>query len=995
MVVLVPRGPATLAEALRSRYAIELELGRGGTATVYLARDLRHGRLVAIKVLKPELAQVLGAERFLREIQIAASLTHPHVLPVLDSGVERPRDQTAGGSFWYAMPYVEGESLRARLGREKQLGVDDALRIARNVLAALAYSHDRGIIHRDIKPENILLEGDEAVVADFGLARAITTSGGDNLTPTGFSVGTPAYMSPEQATGVSEVDARSDIYSLGCVLYEMLAGEPPFIGPTPQAILAKRLSEPLPSLHVVRDTVPAGVEQAIAKALARVPADRFSSASEFGHALSAPPGIRGVVEAKARWRRWIIPAAALALLAAIAVALVRSRDTTPPTLDANLVAVAPFDVVAPALHPWSEGLVDVLSRSLDGAGPLRTVSPTVTLKRWTGRADPASAAALGHRTGAGLVVLGALDRSGADSVRLRAALLDLGEKGAPREVEVRGDTLRMDQLIDSLAVTLLRELSRTRPVGAVRQSSLGARSLPALKAFLRGEQYYRRALWDSALAQYDRATALDSTFALAYQRMGWILGWGPVGAEAYQPGDEYGRRASAMNHGLAPRDSLLIVVHALQGSVFDAVNSDAENPDYFANKRRLFATFVEAQRQYPGDPEFWYALGETRWHARDPAVATDDEALDAFDHAVALDSSFTPAYLHIPGIAIAVDLGDPTRARRYLAAYLRHNPQENETSALQLTATLLHPEKAGLPETRRLIDTVHGRSLFTAGLEYLGAWPDSAETAVRVLQSLAFGHHSFEGFSFDSLERRRVLAFALTQRGHLREARQLLPAFVATERWQNPYARLVLLGAMPAETAAGIFRRALQRDLPAGAMGLVPVLPWWFAQRDTTALEQFASRVEPIARRDSGAPVGTARRQYAAAAARAYLALLRGDSTGALRAFAALPDSTCGLVSCYSQKLIEARLLQAAGEERRAIELLDRWVGMGDDFSVPDPLAVLELARLAERLGEPDKAIKSYQYVANAWRHADPELQRYVEEARSGLARLTGEPTER
>jgi tetratricopeptide (TPR) repeat protein len=987
----VPRAHATLADALRDRYAFERELGRGGTATVHLARDLRHGRLVAIKVLKPELAQALGAERFLREIQIAASLTHPHILPVLDSGVERPRDQTAGGAFWYAMPYVAGESLRARIRREKQLALDDALQIARNVLGALAYAHSHGIIHRDIKPENILLEGDEAVVADFGLARAVTASGGENLTPTGLTVGTPAYMSPEQATGVSEIDARSDIYSLGCVLYEMLAGEPPFTGPTPQAILAKRLSEPLPSLHVVRDTVPAEVEQAIAKALARVPADRFSSASEFGHALSAPPRIRGVAEGTTRWRGWIVPAAALALLAAIAIALVRSRATAPATLDANLVAVAPFDVVTPALHSWSEGLVDVLSRSLDGAGPLRTVSPTVILKRWTGRPDPASAAALGRRTGAGLVVFGALDRSGADSVRIRAALLDLGDKGAPPEVEVRGDTLRMDQLIDSLAVSLLRELNRTRSIGAVRQSSLGARSLPALKAFLRGEQFYRRALWDSSLAQYDRAIALDSTFALAYQRIGWVLGWQPPGAATYGPGDKYGRLASAFNHGLAPRDSLLIVVHALQGTVFDAVNSDTEEPDYFAIKRRLFVTLAEARRRYPGDPEFWYVLGEARWHVDDPGVATDDEALDAFDHAIALDSAFSPAYQHIPGIAIAVDLGDPARARRYLAAYVRLNPQEDKTSGLHLAAILLDPDKAGLPETRRLIEAAPGTSLFRASIEYLNTWPDSAETAVLLLRSLAFGHHSMRGAITDSLRRRQLLAFALTQRGHLREAHQLQPVFAATERWQDPYVRLALLGAVPVDTAAGAFRRAVERDLPAGVIGLIPVLPWWFAQRDTTVLKRFASQVDSIAPRDSARPVGNPRRYYAAEAARAYLTLLRGDSVGALQAFASLPDSTCGLVSCYAQKLTEARLLQAAGEERRAIELLDRWVELQGDFSPPDPLAVLELARLAEHLGERDKAIKSYQYVANAWRHADPELQRYVEEARSGLTRLVGE----
>jgi eukaryotic-like serine/threonine-protein kinase len=975
----------SLADALRNRYTLERELGRGGMATVYLARDLRHDRPVALKVLRPELAASLGPERFLREIRLTARLQHPHILPVHDSG-------EAAGQLWYTMPYVEGESLRARLEREKQLPLEDALQISQQVLAALGYAHARGVIHRDIKPENILLQAGEAVVADFGIAHALDAAGGERLTGTGLALGTPLYMSPEQGAGEGGVGARSDIYSLGCVLYEMLAGEPPFTGPNAQAVIARRIAEPPRGIRVIRDAVPESVECAVQRALARVPADRFATAAEFAHALSLFPRTQGGAGSEAKWRRWIVPAAALMLVAAVGALLLRSRSTAPSRLDPDLIVVAPFDFVAQSLQPWSEGLVDVLSRSLDGAGPLRTVAPTVALRRWTGRADPASAAALGRRTGAGLVVFGSLDRTGSDSVRIRAALLAVGAQEAPLEVEVRGDTLRMDRLVDSLAVALLRELGRTRPVGAVRLSPLGAKSLPALKAFLRGGQFYRRGLWDSALAGYDRVIALDSTFALAYQRMGWVLGWFSASGATYKPGAEYNRRAAALNHGLAPRDSLLITVHTLQATVFDGVSSDAQAPHYFADKRRLVATLAEAQRRYAGDPEIWYALGETRWHMTDPGVATDEEALDAFDRSITLDSAFAPAYYHIPGLAIAAELGDPERARRYLAAYLRLNPQDDNTSGLHLTAILLDPEKAGLAETQRLIDAAPARSLFTAGLEYLNTWPDSAETAIRLLRSFAFGHHSFASFPSDSLERRRLLAFALTQRGHLREAHHLSPVFAATERWQNPYVRLALLGAVPVDTAAGVFRRSLERDLPEGVIGLVPVLPWWFAQRDTIALERFAFRVDSIARRHSTRPVDNPRRYYAADAARAFVTLLRGDSAGALRAFASLPDSVCGLVSCHSQKLTEARLLQAAGEERRAIELLERWVGVQSDLSPPDPLAVLERARLAERLGDRDKAVKSYQFVAKVWRNADPELQAYVMKARTGLERLTGEP---
>ena len=244
--------------ALADRYRIERELGEGGMATVYLAPDVKHDRKVALKVLRPELAAVLGAERFLREITTTANLRHPHILPLYDSG-SAPGD---GGAeiLFYVMPYVEGESLRDRLSREKQLPLDDALRIAREVADALSYAHGRGVIHRDIKPENILLESGHAVVADFGIARAVDAAGGDRLTETGMAIGTPTYMSPEQAAGERDLDGRSDLYSLGCVLYEMLAGEPPITGPSVAAVLARKSVDVPLELRRLRSAVPASVE---------------------------------------------------------------------------------------------------------------------------------------------------------------------------------------------------------------------------------------------------------------------------------------------------------------------------------------------------------------------------------------------------------------------------------------------------------------------------------------------------------------------------------------------------------------------------------------------------------------------------------------------------------------------------------------------------------------------------------------------------------------
>ena len=270
-----------LTAALSGRYRIERELGQGGMATVYLGRDLKHDRKVAIKVLHPELSAVIGGERFLAEIKVTANLQHPHILPLFDSG-------SADGLLFYVMPYVQGESLRTKMSREKQLGVEEAVRLASQVASALDYAHRQGVVHRDIKPENVLLHDGVALVADFGIALAATNAGATRMTATGLSLGTPAYMSPEQAMGDREVDARSDVYSLATTLYEMLVGDPPHSGSTAQAIVAKVLTEKPVPVTVHRDTVPTNVAAAIQKALQKLPADRFHSAADFAKALTTP-----------------------------------------------------------------------------------------------------------------------------------------------------------------------------------------------------------------------------------------------------------------------------------------------------------------------------------------------------------------------------------------------------------------------------------------------------------------------------------------------------------------------------------------------------------------------------------------------------------------------------------------------------------------------------------------------------------------------------------
>jgi serine/threonine protein kinase len=351
----VPELLERLQRGLADRYRVEGKLGEGGMAVVYLAEDLRHHRRVALKVLRPELAATLGADRFLREIETTAQLTHPHILPLLDSGA-------ADGALYYVMPFVEGESLRDRLERERRLPVNDAVQIARETADALGYAHSHGVIHRDVKPENILLESGHAVVADFGIAKAVSVAGGTRLTETGLSVGTPAYMSPEQVAGGEALDGRSDVYSLGCVLYEMLTGETPYTGATPLAILAKKLSEPLPRVSMARQNVPASLEAVLTKVLASTPADRFATAGEFAAALGGAPFAR-LVSAGARRRRRLAAIAAMAVLVAAGAYALLSRylshlrGSAPVSASVTQLTSEPGVELYPSLSPDGKWII--------------------------------------------------------------------------------------------------------------------------------------------------------------------------------------------------------------------------------------------------------------------------------------------------------------------------------------------------------------------------------------------------------------------------------------------------------------------------------------------------------------------------------------------------------------------------------------------------------------------------------------------------------------
>jgi eukaryotic-like serine/threonine-protein kinase len=491
---------ARLSEALAGTYDVEAHLGSGGMAYVYRAQDVKHDRTVAIKVLQPELSASLGAERFLQEIKIAAKLAHPHILPLYDSGA-------AGNLLYYVMPFVEGETLADLLEREKQLAYKDAIQFTKEVADALAFAHARGIVHRDIKPDNIYITGGHAVVADFGIARALSNAGADKLTQTGMAVGTPAYMSPEQAMGLSDVDGRSDIYSLGCVLYEMIIGQIPFTGPTPQAVMARHSMDMVPRLHIMRDTVPDELEDAVITAMAKSPADRYRTAHDFAQALddidlknatrayraqtAAHATMAGATAATAtitpstplpipalkrvKQRRVAVGAVAVAVFAVGAfVAKSGLLGGGAPAADVGLppnnIAVMYFDDVSPRgdyghiADGITEGLIDDLSRVRD----LDVISRNgVAQFRGEGLARDSIAKALG----VGTLIEGRVDAAG-DKLIVTALLVD-GNSGADYDratVEVAaGDFIAAKDSVVGEVSRLLRErlgtevrLQRTR-----------------------------------------------------------------------------------------------------------------------------------------------------------------------------------------------------------------------------------------------------------------------------------------------------------------------------------------------------------------------------------------------------------------------------------------------------------------------------------------------------------------------------------------------------
>jgi len=947
-----PSLASRLQAVLGDAYAVERELTGGGMSRLFVATEASLKRRVVVKVLPPELASEVSAARFKQEIEVAAQLQHPHVLPILSAA-------SADGLLYYIMPFVSGESLRHHLTAVGRMPVDDSVRILREVADALAFAHRTGVVHRDIKPENILLEEGHAVLTDFGVARAISAARSGTITGTGLAVGTPRYMSPEQAAGDKNVDARADVYALALVGYEMLAGKLPFDGATPQVTLAAQLTQTPPAVTKERPDAPAQLSDALARALAKSPDERFASAADFRDALE--PRVPTAAMPARRWQG----IAVLGVTAALIVGgWLLARGKRSPVLEGNTLAVAPFDVVDPDLQLWREGLVDILSRNLDGAGSLRTVPPSVVIKRFSGRSDAPSAAELGRATGAKYALFGRLLHAGPDTLRMSVSVLDAGSGRVLGEIERRDSPSRVDRLADSATVAVLRVLGEAKRTAPGELASVGTTSLPALKAFLQGEQYFRRSAWDSAAVWYRRAVETDTTFALAWWRLGLTAEWARGAADSL--GELYQLRAGGYNHGLAPRDSILVESDSITAALYYHGRRDGRLAS------RLLRTLGQGVAKYPNDPQMWYEFADAQYHdatGRGIGVQPRD-VLASFDKSIALDSSFAPAYIH--SIQLGFRLGGSALARRYIRAYLALQPSDVSAEGIRLLDQLSDPSTAASAETRRSLDQAAIEELSWAAL-MSGSWVDSGETSVRLRRVALERVRSQPSAGGDSAYHRDNLANALARRGHITEAL----GYGWGVQWSAPLA--AMLGAIPTAQADSIAVAMYAKDY-----GCVPcVLAYYASRGDSDLTRRIVAEGDTTLRIDTSAFI----RSLASAIrpmTRGYDALARHDTTQAIRYLEQVADSACHY--CAYVDLSLAELYAARGRDKEALAVLD--AVSGTDWTFYAVAVTLERARVLERLRNTARAIDEYTYVADSWQHADPSLQPYVAEARTALKRL-------
>jgi len=976
--------------ALADRYRLEREIGRGGMGLVYLARDLKHRRAVAIKMMRSERTAAVGTERFHREIEIAAQLSHLHILPLHDSG-------TVEDIKYYVMPYVEGESLRQRLDRERQLPIGDAVQIAREVAEALGHAHSHGIIHRDIKPENILLSGGHALVSDFGVALPISHPSDDKLTGGGVVLGTAAYMSPEQAVAEEVLDGRSDVYSLGCVLYEMLVGDPPFTGPTPVAVMTRHSIEPVPSMRVVRDTIPEPLERAVMRALAKVAADRFQTAQQFAEELRAieTGSGTGVAIPGARLRRFTTARRAAAIggvvvlvsvVAWVISSIIEGGTVTPSS---QRLAVLPFAYHGDESNEQLAGGIPILLSSvLDGVGGLRTVDPAAVfglVDQREGTLDVVQALEIATQLEAGRYLLGTIvqDPGGRVSVTVTSHQTR-EEPDEQTRATVEADATRgMFRIVNDLAVMLLGDLGIEE--SPRRMESISTSSGVALNEYLKGESELREGDYHGAVAAFGRAVQADSQFALAWYRMAYAQGF------AGEQVNNAVARALELGDRLSERDRRLAEAYLASATV------DAERAD------RLYRLLIA---DYPDDVEALFGLAEVRIHWGTLAGLSIDSLVESFERVLFFQPDNVEALMHLSWAAgmegdlvkadsaaaelIAVDQGgyfapifkayraylkqDGDEQRR-AAEVLRESDHVIRVNCVAMVSTLpdlaaaamltseLFRDPALIPEIRAF------GYILEAHLELArGRWGVAQE---RLADAAALD-------PVPALEARAQLSLAPfldPSRSYLEDLRSELEewdaAAVPPGSTGNPWIepndgfheelRLYLLGAVSARLG------------------------------DTDRARQLASELEP-------SDISTAEAEFALTLShnlRALAWLAENRPEEAVREFEQTKPvglwertySSAVFAQSY-ERYLRAEALEAVGRTDEAL----RWytsVWVQNSFDrVYRAVSHLKKGEIFERAGDHDRALEEYSQVVELWRDADPELQEQMRDVLERLARV-------
>ena len=974
-----------IASALADRYRVDRVLGVGGMATVYLAHDLNGDREVAIKVLRPDLAAILGTDRFLREIQIATQLDHPNIVGLLDSGTFPAAPGEFQDGLYYVMPYINGESLRERMVREPQLPLDTTMHIASQVAEVLDYANGKGLVHRDIKPENILLSGDQVFVTDFGIARAVGTAGGTKLTETGLTVGTPAYMSPEQSLS-ENIDGRTDVYALGCVVYEMLVGEPPYTGPTAAAIIARRLSERLPSLRVVRDALPSSVESAVHQALARTPADRFATAGEFIVALkdrSTPPA--------GTPRRRI--AAAVAALVVVALAAGWYLLRSAPAASARVIAVLPLSISPAsdtALQRLGLALVSTLSADLGQVPGIRTVNADKVLGGSTNVALAAygpAAKDLGRQVRASSVLFGKLHGMGNGRVQVDLTLFPTDSSSDTLAVVTEtGSADSITALTDSLTLKLLRHVWRHGTPPSPSLASITTRSIPALAAFLKGEQLSLAGRWSDAALSYDAAFRLDTTF--------WLAAWRHNEAQAWIPGepdlnDTLQHKVEAHVAGFGERDRLLIGGEMTSGT-----------EPYAAHLKR----FQDISERFPKDWAAVWPYADHLVHGGALIGYSGAAMRDAIEQTVALNPKLTDAWEHLYYRSVGRDSAKSDQALRALVALGDTTPPLGTSPIIARLAAMTDGDPprgafdSAAASVRRSPPTTLG---FSPLLIAAAGYPGRQITLDRML----LNDSPRDSAGLASLWGTMATAWAV--RGVWDSALTAADKAAAINPRGTPLAgyRYAIMGAwlgnLPVKEA--VARREAVARYAAGhaddprAKPTRALILWdaLLAIREADSATLATKRTALRATQgDSRAAVGTDRTLAA------FQLLLRNKKRAAADSLAAIDLNATELDLLAREGLARsvghltgAQLLLQLGDTVRAMKLLT-WteadVGDLSTFAWFAPIADLWLARIADAQHHKTDAIYHYRQFLQRYDFPTPANRQIIDEANRALTRLYG-----